>query len=107
MDRTDAEKRRRKLLAQTRNLYSERGAVPAVHPRYRSAYNRLYKEEEPAPQGTFALRVVFCCLLFFGFVLMDHYDLTVADVSSSRITEAVADDMGVAEVWQEIRDAVR
>ena len=83
MDRTDTEKRRRALLAQTRSLYSEKSFSPAVHPRYRNAYNSLYGDgEDMESSGLFGLRVILCCLLFIGFVMMDNYDITVADVSS-------------------------
>ena len=105
MDRSDTEKRRRQLLAQTRSLYSERNSAPAVHPRYRSAYNSIYGDrEDEEPASTFGLRVVFCCLLFIGFVMMDNYDLKVADVSSSQITEAVKDGVEVQAVWQELQN---
>ena len=104
MDRTDTEKRRRALLAQTRSLYSEKSCSPAVHPRYRNAYNSLYGAgEDMESSGLFGLRVILCCLLFIGFVMMDNYDITVADVSSSQITEAVKDGADVQAVWQELQ----
>ncbi|WP_243425671.1 hypothetical protein [Faecalicatena contorta] len=104
MDRTDTEKRRRALLAQTRSLYSEKSFSPAVHPRYRNAYNSLYGDgEDRENSGLFGLRVILCCLLFIGFVMMDNYDITVADVSSSQITEAVEEGVDVRTVWQEIQ----
>ena len=104
MDRTDTEKRRRALLAQTRSLYSEKSFSPAVHPRYRNAYNSLYGDgEDRESSGLFGLRVILCCLLFIGFVMMDNYDITVADVSSSQITEAVEEEVDVRTVWQEIQ----
>lgn len=35
--------------------------------------------------------------------MMDNYDLKVADVSSSQITEAVKDGADVQAVWQELQ----
>ena len=104
MDRTDTEKRRRALLAQTRSLYSEKSFSPAVHPRYRNAYNSLYGDGvEMGSSGLYGLRVILCCLLSIGFVMMDNYGITVADVSSSQITEAVEEGVDVRTVWQEIQ----
>ena len=58
-----SEKRRRKLLEQTRALYSDKGKIPAVHPRYGAAYHRIYEQEEAAmPQGTFGIRLLLCCV---------------------------------------------
>ena len=38
----DSELRRRELLKQTRRLYQDSAAIPAVHPRYGHIYHELY-----------------------------------------------------------------
>lgn len=106
MEKNETEKRRRELLSQTRRLYSEYNPAPAVHPRYRNAYNSIYKEkDEETPPGTFGVRVIICCFLFIGFVMMDHYNITVADVSSTQVIDAVQEGVDIQAVWQEIVSA--
>ncbi len=38
----DSELRRRELLKQTRRLYQDSAAIPAVHPRYGHIYHMVY-----------------------------------------------------------------
>ena len=45
---TETEKRRIALLAQTRKTYSDKNSPPAVHPRYKGAYQSIYKNENNA-----------------------------------------------------------
>ena len=73
----DSEKRRRQLLEETRSLYSDRNSPPAVHPRYKFAYARLYGDEEEMAPGTFGLRLFLCFMLFAAFVAMDNNGITV------------------------------
>ena len=40
---TEAERRRNELLRETRKIYSEKYAPPAIHPRYQNAYQSIYK----------------------------------------------------------------
>ena len=68
----DSEKRRRQLLEETRSLYSDRNSPPAVHPRYKFAYARLYGSEDEMAPGTFGLRLFLCFMLFAAFVAMDN-----------------------------------
>lgn len=100
----DSEKRRKQLLEQTRSLYSDRRTPPAVHPRYRSAYGKLYQEEDPslALPGTFGIRAFFCFLLFAAFVAMDRQDGEVMKVDSDRIAQEITSDLDVAEVWKNL-----
>ncbi|MGF0032892.1 hypothetical protein ACQRBN_07980 [Bariatricus sp. SGI.154] len=99
----DSEKRRRELLEQTRELYNERRSIPAVHPRYGTAYRQLYEEDQPmASPGTFGLRVFLCLLLFAAFVAMDKNGSEVMKVDSSRIVEEITYDLDVAEVWKSL-----
>lgn len=103
MEQKETEKRRKDLLEQTRSLYTDKNPVPAVHPRYRNAYNSLYRQEEDPDTGSFGLRTLICCLLFLGFILMDEYNVSAAHVSSSLITETIQDGVDVQAVWNEIK----
>lgn len=70
---TETEKRRIELLHQTRRTYSEKYTPPAVHPRYQTAYQSIYKNEEMSQgdqrTGSFGVRMVIAALLFGLFVL--------------------------------------
>lgn len=90
----------------TRAAYSDNREPPAIHPRYRAAYHKIYPEDgEDALPGTFLLRTLLCFMIFAAFVLMDYNGVKVAGVNSSQVTEAVeaqitAEDL--EEVWQEL-----
>lgn len=95
-----SEKRRRKLLEQTRSLYSDKGKIPAVHPRYGAAYHSLYEQEEAAvPKGTFGIRLLLCCFLFTFFVSLDRQDQKVMDVDSDQIQEVISQDTDTDFSW--------
>ena len=100
----ESEKRRKKLLEETRSLYSDWRTPSAVHPRYRAAYRRLYpgEETEEGMPGTFGLRAFCCFLLFAAFVAMDYQGGTILEADSQRITEEIATDLDVAEVWKNL-----
>nr|WP_296265288.1 hypothetical protein [uncultured Merdimonas sp.] len=95
-----SEKRRSKLLEQTRSLYSDKGKIPAVHPRYGAAYHSLYEQEEAAvPKGTFGIRLLLCCFLFTFFVSLDRQDQKVMDVDSDQIQEVISQDTDTDFSW--------
>ena len=98
----DSEKRRRQLLEETRSLYSDRNSPPAVHPRYKFAYARLYGSEDEMAPDTFGLRLFLCFMLFAAFVAMDNNGITVKSVSSDRIVQEITTDLDVAEVWKNL-----
>lgn len=98
----DSEKRRRELLERTRELYSDCGEPPAVHPRYRSFYQQIYPGDEETPSGTFGVRVFLCLLLFAAFVAMDTGKQKIWNVDSNRIVQEITTDMDVAEVWKSL-----
>lgn len=98
----DSEKRRRQLLEQTRELYNERRTVPAVHPRYKAAYQEIYDEEQAGMPGTFGIRLFLCLLLFAAFVSMDKNGNEVMQVDSTRIVDEITSDIDIAEVWKEL-----
>lgn len=98
----DSERRRRQLLKETRERYSDRTAPPAVHPRYRSSYMGIYGGEEEEPASTFGARVLICLLLFAAFVTMDLKDQEVFHMDSDRIVKEITTDLDVAEVWKSL-----
>lgn len=102
ISRNDSERRRRELLDQTRQLYSDRWSPPAVHPRYSGSYNRLYGEEAEGSGSTFGARVFLCLLLFAAFVTMDMKKQEVFHVNSERIVKEITTDLDVAEVWKSL-----
>lgn len=98
----DSEKCRRNLLEQTRQMYSDRGNPPAVHPRYGAAYNRLYEEDVQSTPGTFGIRVFLCLMLFAAFAAMDYKGSEIMNVNCERITEEITTDIDVEEVWKNL-----
>ena len=62
----DPERRRRQLLEETRERYSDRFVPPAVHPRYGSSYRKLYGEEEIEGVSTFGVRAFFLSIAVCG-----------------------------------------
>lgn len=90
---TDAEKRRIQLLQQTRALYSDRGNMPAVHPRYQSVYGDLYhmREQEGSRLrgGTFGIRMFISLMLFVLFVTADYQDAKYANADSAKIVHEI------------------
>lgn len=98
----DSEKRRKQLLEQTRARYSDYRDPPAVHPRYKSSYNRLYSDEPEEGYSTFGIRVFLCLLLFAAFVAMDVKKQEIMHVDSQRIVQEITTDFDVAEVWKNL-----
>ncbi|MEY8282333.1 hypothetical protein AALA13_00655 [Lachnospiraceae bacterium 50-23] len=99
---SDSEKRRKELLEQTRERYSDYHTPPAVHPRYGSAYSQIYGNDELPVPGTLGIRAFFCFLLFTIFVAADYKEEKILNVSSEKIVEAIRTDMDVQEVWQNL-----
>jgi hypothetical protein len=103
MNVNDSEKRRQRLLEQTRELYGEKRSIPAIHPRYGAAYHQIYSDEQPQiPPSTFGIRLFLCLLLFAAFVSMDKNKSEVMHVNSSRIVDEITTNLDVAEVWKEL-----
>ncbi len=98
----DSEKRRQRLLEQTRELYGEKRTIPAVHPRYGAAYRQIYSDEQQIPPSSFGIRLFLCLLLFAAFVSMDKNKSEVMHVDSSRIVDEITTDLDVVEVWKEL-----
>ena len=104
----ESEKRRQRLLEETRALYSDRRNVPeyrglyrnlpAVHPRYGASYRELYGQDDAGGQkGTFGIRLLLCCFLFTFFVTLDRQEIEIFEVDSGQIEEAVSQDIDIGE----------
>ncbi|MGN1166767.1 MAG: hypothetical protein ACI4S2_10125 [Lachnospiraceae bacterium] len=98
----DSEKRRKQLLEETRARYSDYREPPAVHPRYRNSYNRLYREDAEEEYSTFGIRAFLCLLLFVAFVTMDIKKQEILHVDTQRIVQEITTDLDVAEVWKNL-----
>ncbi len=96
-----SEKRRSKLLEQTRSLYSDKGKIPAVHPRYGARVSQFVRagREAAVPEGTFGIRLLLCCFLFTFFVSLDRQDQKVMDVDSDQIQEVISQDTDTDFSW--------
>ena len=93
---TDTEKRRIELLEQTKKTYSDKYTPPAVHPRYRAAYQSIYKndnnEEEESKNSTFFARTIIAVMLF-GLFLLANYSKT----DTSMIVNQIQKEFSVQE----------
>lgn len=87
----DTEKRRKKLLEQTRSLYQDDNRNPAVHPRYKVAYHHLYPENKERHGGTFGIRCICCIILFFIYFMMGSNHHTVYGINDLQIREMIAE----------------
>jgi hypothetical protein len=88
----DVEKRRLQLLQETRRNYSDKYSHPAVHPRFQSTYDSLYRDrqnEQTEEHGTFLVRVVIAVLLFALFFLMDYSNEKIGTVDSQVVISEV------------------
>ena len=89
-------------MEQTRELYSDRRSIPAIHPRYGMAYREIYGEDQIPVRGTLGLRAFLCFMLFAVFVTMKTQEKEVLNVDSYRIVEEITYDLDVAEVWKNL-----
>lgn len=102
----ESEARRAELLKRTKKLYNDDRFVPAVHPRYGHIYKDLYAgEQKERPKGSFFFRLTLGVLCFLCFVWMDYGNISVANVSSSRIINQIEkqfDWKDIREVWKKL-----
>lgn len=91
------EKRRKRLLEETRNIYSDRNRPAAIHPRYGSIYSENYDYTKET-KGTFGIRFVLCLLLFALFLTMDYTNNTMFNISSSEVKAVVSDNWEMDDV---------
>lgn len=86
---TETEKRRLKLLQDTRKAYSDNATPPAVHPRYQSAYRSLYPEEMPKAQGTFGIRLFLSILIFALFCAFSYQEKSFGNIDSQYVVQEI------------------
>lgn len=101
---TQAQQRRQDLLQQTRKLYSDKGNVPAVHPRYGNFGMTVGtdKEEPDTVISTFRMRVIIATVLFLLYAGLDYSGTTLMDYSSQDVVTAVSKQIDVVEVWKSL-----
>lgn len=85
----DTERRRKKLLEQTRNLYQEDIRNPAIHPRYRASYYRLYPEEKGYQKGTLGIRCVICILAFAAYIMAQTSGIPIGEMEEMQVRETI------------------
>lgn len=85
----ETEKRRKKLLEDTRNLYQESRTIPAVHPRYKATYYRLYPDEVIIPKNTLGIRFVICILIFVTYILIGDNENSLLDLKRMQVAEKI------------------
>ena len=82
----DNEKRRSELLEQMRNH-----SIPAIHPRYRGAYNSVYQTDTKQKKPAHILRI--CMILFF--LGLGYYTYTEKPVlDTAYIIERIEQEVG-------------
>lgn len=87
----ESEKRRERLLRDTRNQYSSRRGTPAVHPRYRAMYQNLYGrgEDDRTAGSTLGLRIFICLILFGIFAAADYREEKIWKYTPSQIISEI------------------
>ena len=88
----DVEKRRLRLLQETRKKYSDTYAPPAIHPRFQSTYHSIYGRDEndyTENKGTFLVRTIIAMLLFALFFVMDYRNEKIGKVDSQVVVNEV------------------
>ena len=93
---TEVEKRRLRLLQETRKTYSMSSSPPAIHPRYQSAYLSLYgrgEEEERKGNSSFLARTLIAIFVFVLFYAMDFGNEKIGTVNSQYIVNEIQKDL--------------
>lgn len=100
----DSEARRKQLLSAAQSLHSEKKGIPAIHPRYRSLYSKLYHDSgsDNLPRGTFGARLCICILLFALFVAADYKKVKVFEVTSKRIMKEISYNIDLKGLWDKL-----
>ena len=110
---TESERRRIKLLKDTRERYRDNGEVPAIHPRYRNTYRSLYgdptEETEETEENTFrtlGFRTILCVIAFIIFAVMDREGESLFHINSDQVYHQITKDTDVKsellEVWENL-----
>ena len=88
----NVEKRRLRLLQETRKNYSDTYAPPAIHPRFQSTNHSIYGHDEHEyveNKGSFFVRTVIAVLLFALFFIMDYRNEKFGTVDSQVVVNEV------------------
>lgn len=87
----ESEKRRERLLRDTRSQYSSRRGTPAVHPRYRAMYQNLYGrgEDDRMTGSTLGMRIFICLILFGIFAAADYREEKIWKYSPAQIISEI------------------
>ena len=107
---TESERRRIKLLKDTRERYRDNGEVPAIHPRYRNTYRSLYEAPtEDTEENTFrtlGFRTILCVIAFIIFAVMDREGESLFHINSNQVYHQITKDIDVKsellEVWENL-----
>ena len=89
---TDIEKRRLKLLQETRKNYSDKYVPPAIHPRFRNAYTSLYgmdENDDIKTRSTFFIRALIAVIIFSFIYVMDYKNEKTGNMSSQFVISEV------------------
>ena len=88
----EVEKRRLKLLQETRKYYSDNYSPPAVHPRFQSTYHSIYGRDESEyveERGSFLIRSIIAVMIFALLFIMDYRNETIGTVDSQVVISEV------------------
>lgn len=98
----ESEKRRRDLLDEARYMNRDRNGLPAIHPRYRNAYSKLYSDTDSKiggeGAGTLGIRVFICLLLFGLYVAADHENFSFGKVDAVSVVKQIEHQTDIQEV---------
>lgn len=83
------EKRRQRLLEYTRNQYTDRRNVPAIHPRYKAAYYQVYEDDRKLPKSTFGMRLGISMILLAVYIVMKQNDMEVLGINNLQVLDTI------------------
>lgn len=98
----DAQRRRKQLLEQMRNTYDDRRTLPAVHPRYGTAYQKLYGDDEEFTSGTLGIRAFICVMIFICFTFLDQKETQIMNISSEKIANEIHASFDINGLWENL-----
>lgn len=86
----DLEKRRRKLLQETRESYNDKFTPPAIHPRYQAPYRSIYGSNEGNIKHTgtlFLIRIAVSITIFLILYIIKNpeYHSKAIDVVQTNL----------------------
>ncbi|MEG0792667.1 MAG: hypothetical protein RR399_02480, partial [Lachnospiraceae bacterium] len=92
----ESEKRRKELLNNAREQYSDRRTPPAIHPRHRAIYGALYEDDDDVLHtSSLSLRIIMCVLLFLCFVGMDYQHASFKHIDTQLICDEITYQINV------------